>query len=217
MSTPVVALDATASVSDAARVLASRKFGAVPIADGRGRPTAIVTEIDLLAHYGGLTSHADRADEFIVGRMQTELVTVSPDEPTSNAVSLFFQHQLRHLPVVADDVLVGMISDRDVRRTVGESCSPEHALRQPIAEIMSRTPVTAKPDFTMHEAAAMLQRLKLGALPVLEGPELLGIITVTDVLTHLAELCGGARLGGVPALRCGLHDGEATIDPIVIA
>lgn len=217
MSTPVVALEATASVSDAARVLASRKFGAVPIADRRGRPSAIVTETDLLALYSELTSQAERVDEFVVGRMRTELTTVSPDDPTSIAVSLFFQHQHRHLPVVADDALVGMISDRDVRRTVGESCSPEHALRQPIREVMSKAPVTAKPDFTMHEAANMMHRLKLGALPVVEGPELLGIVTVTDVLIHLAEICGGARLGGVPALRCGFHDGDATVDPIVIA
>lgn len=217
MSTPVFALEASASLSDAARIMSSKKIGAIPIADGRGRPTAIVTETDLLAYCASLRNDVNRVAEFIAGSMQTELVTIGADEKTAAAVSTFFQRHLRHLPVIEDDALVGLISDRDVRRIVGESVSPEHALQRPVRQVMSPKPVTARPDFSIHDAADMMHQLKLSALPVMEGPELLGIITITDILRHLAEVSGGVRLGGVPALRCSLRDGEVQVEPVSLS
>lgn len=212
MSTPVFALERNAGVSDAARVLASRKFGAIPIADNRGRPQAIVTESDLLEYYAQIRRDAGVDTDYLVGRLQDELITVSADDPVATAVSHFFQRNMRHLPVIADDALVGLISDRDVRRVVGDSCSPEHALQRPIREVMSQKPITARPDFTLHEAAAMMHQLKVSALPVIEGPELLGIVTVTDVLKHLAEVTGGERLGSVHVMRCSLRDGSVIVE-----
>jgi acetoin utilization protein AcuB len=99
------------------------------------------------------------------------------------------QQQIRHLPVLEADRLVGIVSDRDIRLVLP---SPATSLavwelhyllaKLTVGEIMSRFVATITPDATVAEAVRRLLRHKIGALPVLDNRHLLGILTRTDVL-----------------------------------
>ena len=57
-----------------------------------------------------------------------------------------------------------------------------------VAECMTPDPITVSPDTPIHEVAELLIVQKIGGLPVMDGPDLVGIITVTDLLRHLAQI-----------------------------
>ncbi len=124
-------------------------------------------------------------------RMSQPPVTIEDGAYVAAAAALMRSLQIRHLPVV--DVrgqLVGMLSDRDLPSVAGASAagSAEDArLRLTVAVVMTRPPVTIGPDADLRTAASVMQERRIGALPVLEGDRLVGIITECDVLRAFTE------------------------------
>ena len=119
--------------------------------------------------------------------------TTRPDASLREAVALMNQGGNRQLPVVVDDVLVGILTDRDVRLMVNSPLTSSDALERirlldnyTVADCMTRDPVTITPDTPIYRVAQLLGIYKFGAFPVVEDGVLLGIITVTDLLNHLA-------------------------------
>ena len=121
--------------------------------------------------------------------------TVEPLAPLHAVVVMMNRGGWHHLPVVEDDFLVGMITDRDVRLAVNsplifdESRLPRAAVLESIvvSECMSRDPITIDIDAAARQAADTLAVHGFGALPVLEKDRLVGILTVTDFLRHYAD------------------------------
>jgi CBS domain-containing protein len=116
-----------------------------------------------------------------------ELMTLRPLKATEPAATLRSAWELmaaariRHLPVVHEGAVVGILSDRDllaVRRQLMSDASP--AIR--VADAMSRRVSTIAADRPAADAARTLLRRRFGALPVLRGQELLGIVTSSDFL-----------------------------------
>jgi len=114
--------------------------------------------------------------------MSRQLVTVTPDTPLSEARHLLAEHRIRRLPVIAGRRLVGIVSDRDVR-----SASASHD-RTPVAQIMTRNVVTATSQMRVDEAARIMLDGRFGGLPVVDGGELTGIVTETDLLRALIDV-----------------------------
>ena len=114
--------------------------------------------------------------------MRRQLVTVTPDTPLSEARHLLAEHRIRRLPVIAGRRLVGIVSDRDVR-----SASASHD-RTPVAQIMTRNVVTATSQMRADEAARIMLDGRFGGLPVVDGGELTGIVTETDLLRALIDV-----------------------------
>ena len=116
-------------------------------------------------------------------------ISVSPNTPVDEARVLMQQHRIRHLPVLDHGHLVGMVSDRDVRLALP---SPATSLsvyeigylltRLTVAEIMTRCPLTIAPECPITEAVRRMLANKVGALPVVAGGELVGIVTRTNLL-----------------------------------
>jgi nucleotide-binding universal stress UspA family protein len=113
--------------------------------------------------------------------MSANPVTASPDETLSAAQAKMTEGGFRSLPVVKDNQVLGIITDRDLRAHVGFL---EHTQ---VRQAMSEQIITVVPETPIREAARLLRDLKIGGLPVLEGNELVGVITVTDVLAALSE------------------------------
>jgi acetoin utilization protein AcuB len=111
-------------------------------------------------------------------------VTVTPEENVKATFNLLKKHSIRQIPVVKDGRLIGIVTDRDLRV----------ALLRPnitVGDIMSSNPVTIIEDAPLEEAARIVCNRKFNALPVVsKGGELVGIITVTDVLDGLLNLLG---------------------------
>jgi acetoin utilization protein AcuB len=127
--------------------------------------------------------------------MTTEVRTASMDDTLGGIREVFERHHFHHIPIVEDNELVGIISDRDVLKNLSPRVDSTWAnnhdtntLKRKTHQIMTRKVITISPDNTIEEAAATMLEKKFNCLPVLEqSGAILGIVTKTDLLR---SLCG---------------------------
>ena len=126
--------------------------------------------------------------------MNRDLITVDKQASLRRARRILDQHRIRHLLVVDDKRLVGIVTDRDLRQAAPSSKSPltinerqEFMDELKVLEVMSRKLITASPTTTIREAARVMVREKIGCLPVVDGNQLVGIVTQADLLEMLVR------------------------------
>jgi acetoin utilization protein AcuB len=134
--------------------------------------------------------------------MTKKVIILYPDDYLSDAISMMKQHGIKHLPVLKDGKLKGIISDRDIKEY-----SPSKATALDIYEIhyllaktkiknvMEVKVVTTAPDTPVEEAAMIMLDRNIGCLPVLEQGRLVGIISDKDIFRALVDITG-VRHGG---------------------
>jgi acetoin utilization protein AcuB len=120
-------------------------------------------------------------------------ITVPPETSLAEARELMAKRRIRHLLVVEDGLLVGIVTDRDIR---SNQPSPATSLsvwemnylldRLTIGTVMTRLVLTIGPDRETSEAARIMIDHKIGAMPVLDGTRVVGIITETDFVRAVA-------------------------------
>jgi acetoin utilization protein AcuB len=129
--------------------------------------------------------------------MRKRVVTVTSHTTIGEALSLLRGNRIRHLPVLEDGQLVGIVSDRDLRdalpSTLCKHDDDHEVLHKSVREIMQEKVVTAHPLDFIEDAAKTIYEHKVGSLPVVEGGRLVGIITESDILNSLVELFGVNR------------------------
>ena len=175
------------TLAEAATVLLQRGVGCLPVVDG-GRLVGMLTEMDLLAAYAGgwLDDRAaDGKAPCVRDRMTPEPTTVHGNATLGDALELCRTSGIEHLPVVESGQLLGIVSDRDLRRAVG--VGRKHDL--PLDEIVTRETLAVAPGASLSQAARVMAREKISSLPVLEREELVGILTLRDVLAHCHDAC----------------------------
>lgn len=120
------------------------------------------------------------------------LATIPETSPASEAVVLMDERRVRHLPVTdARGDVVGMISDRDLKRSRGLS----------VKELMSSPALTVDENASLVEVTELLLKERVSSLLVTRGKgELVGIVTTDDLLRHLAEVLGGEKGGTLKTL-----------------
>jgi acetoin utilization protein AcuB len=130
-------------------------------------------------------------------RMTPEVLTASPDTTLAEALAVTRERRIRHLPVVEDGRLVGLVSDRDLRLAVPPAWAAQHedllaALHQrTVRELMITELVTVSPETPVEDAARLLFTHRIGCLPVLDAEDrLVGILAETDLLRAFTELFG---------------------------
>jgi acetoin utilization protein AcuB len=126
--------------------------------------------------------------------MSRGLITVDKNASLRRVRRVLDQHRIRHLLVMDGKRLVGIVTDRDLRRAAPSSKSPltisereEFMDELKVVEVMSRKLITASPDTTVREAARVMVSEKIGCLPVVNGNQLVGIVTETDLLEMLVR------------------------------
>ncbi|MBI5419105.1 MAG: CBS domain-containing protein [Deltaproteobacteria bacterium] len=126
---------------------------------------------------------------FVGKRMTKEVITVAPEETLERAAGLLAENRIHRLPVVRDGKLVGIVADSDIRNAAFRHPSPgaRAAGGKTVGEIMTREVITMTPWDTVEDALLVLQKKRLGALPVVEGDRVVGIITKADILAALIE------------------------------
>jgi len=128
--------------------------------------------------------------------MSSDVVTLIEDETLAHAKSCMDRGRIRHLPVVQDRRLVGLVTHRDLLAasfSIFAEVEPAEQRRIfvtiPVAEAMHRDIVTIGPETTVAEAARILLDNKYGCLPVVDGEgTLLGIVTEADFLRLTVRL-----------------------------
>lgn len=119
--------------------------------------------------------------------------TVKPHDSVAHARALLEEHRINQLPVVVDNRLAGIVTDRDLRDAptavkvaaaeAGSLETPEATPdRIPVEAVMTANVLTLKPSDTMEKAAALMRRERIGAVPIVEKGRLRGILTRSDIL-----------------------------------
>lgn len=127
-------------------------------------------------------------------RMTTRVHTASPHTTLAEALGIARTHRIRHLPVMDGDLLVGLVTDRDLRLAMPPLWAAEReamlaALNvRRVGEVMVRAIITTTPDTPLEDAARQFYTHRIGCLPVMEDGRLVGILTETDVLRAFAGL-----------------------------
>ena len=120
--------------------------------------------------------------------MSTDLFTVNPDDLIDFAASMMDWRHIRHVPVEdREGRLVGLVTHRGLLRLVANSGTP-NAKPITVQEIMVTDPVTVSPSTSSLEAMELMRKHRVGCLPVVEGDQLVGIVTSYDFLEASARL-----------------------------
>lgn len=126
--------------------------------------------------------------------MSTDLVTLTPKQSLYDAEKLFNKYNIRHIPVVEGERIVGIISRSDLLRiSYVDVNETEDAVESvvydayTIPQVMTRVPVTIESDTTIKEAAEILARHSFHSIPVVDQGKLVGIVTTTDLINYLLE------------------------------
>jgi acetoin utilization protein AcuB len=130
--------------------------------------------------------------------MTRDVVTLSPQTTAAEALALCREKGIRHLPVMEEGRLVGMVSDRDLRSAtpaLGDPARAEALKKIRVRGVMVRDVLTAHPEDPIEQAANTMREKKIGCLPVLEADELVGILTSSDVMEALVYLIGAHEPG----------------------
>ena len=178
--------DLTAEAGDR---LAASRVDVMPIVE-RGYLVGQITARDLLEVE--LRGRPEAQPVTAADLMSEPAVTVTPDDSLLVAAGIMAEHQLRHLPVIGAGLVVGILSDRDVRTAVGDPVrfitGPETARLITVRDAMTGPAVTVAAHTPLAELAAEFADDKIGALPVVDRErKLLGVVSYVDVLRALAE------------------------------
>ena len=128
--------------------------------------------------------------------MSTKLTTVSRNDKLDRVFFLYNFENLRHLPVLEKNKLVGIISDQDLKKILGpkktfvekpDGTTVRLSTRR-VKNIMRRNVTTIEPEQRAADAAAIMAKKKIGALPVVHKNKLVGIISATDILKAFVKL-----------------------------
>ena len=124
--------------------------------------------------------------------MTEPAIAVGPTDSLLEAAKLMVDHQVRHLPVVENDAVIGMLSDRDIRTVAGdlarfaESREENDAWLLSVRDGMATTAVTVRDDRPLTEVATELADERFGALPVVDANgKLVGVVSYVDALRAL--------------------------------
>ena len=125
--------------------------------------------------------------------MTVEVTTLGRNDTLLLAKDIMNLGRVRHFPVVEDDELVGVVSQRDLYRAslgtvmqYGEKAQRAFLESVAVKEVMA-DPISISPDATVRDAARLMLEHKIGCLPVLEDSRLVGIVTETDMLQVVVD------------------------------
>jgi CBS domain-containing protein len=111
-----------------------------------------------------------------------ETYQVQADQPVLDVVRLMVEHNIGAVAVLRNGELAGLFSERDLmKRVVNESRDP---LTTPVAEVMTRDLVVVSPDRSLEDCLALMRERGFRHLPVCQGKQLRGVISIRDLLAH---------------------------------
>ncbi len=135
--------------------------------------------------------------------MSKDVISIDVNDSMTNATKKLKEHAIRMLPVMKHGELVGVITDRDLKKASASNANTLeiHELlyvltKIKVGDIMTKNPITVPPDFTIGETADVLLENKISGVPVINNEgQILGVITEADVFRTLISLTGLKKKG----------------------
>lgn len=190
MEENVVSMNVKDSLKDALNVMSKENIGGIPITDNEGIVKAIISEMDFVFLMSGIVS-----GKTVESYMSKKVVTAPSDMSIGAATKSMINNGFRRLPVLRDDVLIGIVTASDIMRFLagGEmferlvTGNIAEVFKVPISLLVKRDIISTRSDVDLGEAASVMLDKNVGSLPVLEDGELRGIITERDFVRAFAN------------------------------
>lgn len=190
MEENVVSMNEKDSIKDALNVMLKENIGGVPITDSEGTVKAIVSEMDFVFLLSGIVT-----GKTVESYMSKKVVTAPSDMSLGAATKSMINNGFRRLPVLRDDVLIGIVTASDIMRFLGNgemfdrlvTGNAAEVFKVPISSLIKRDLIFTTSDIDLGEAASMMLDKNVGSLPVLEDGEIRGIITERDFVRAIAD------------------------------
>ena len=194
MHAPAVTAAPGDSLASVVERIVGRRIGCLPVVDG-GELVGILTESDLLRVFltalekGRIAARHDQPVEDCVHR---DAPSVAPDTPATEAAEQMHGELGRHLLVIEEERVAGVLSDRDLRLATGRG----ELDGTPVRELMAPEPVTVEAGERLSAAARHMVEGRFGALPVTRGGRPFGLLVLADLLAPCLEALQAARVAG---------------------
>lgn len=136
--------------------------------------------------------------------MQRQIHTLLPSHTITDALQLLRNHKIRHIPIVDNNKLLGIVTDRDLKEAIP---SPLAEMKDtdinltPLERIMTTDVIVGHPLDFMEDAALLFHTYQIGCLPIISGKRLVGILTKTDLLKKYIEMTGADQPSSQIELR----------------
>ncbi len=187
METDVAYLHTDSSIEDALKIMKEKNIGSLPVLDKDERVSGIVTEQDFMQTVAGIKIGASIADY-----MSTNVMTIGPDADIGTAGKLMIDNGFRRIPVVKNDILLGIVTAFDILRFLGSgealtkgATGIDDALIVPIKTLVTRDVVWTTSDRDIGDAAEMMAENRVGSLPIIDDGVLTGMLTERDFVQVL--------------------------------
>jgi CBS domain-containing protein len=135
----------------------------------------------------------DQTEVKVGDRMTRGVITITPSESCQKALLMMHAAGINHLPVVDEDRLVGILTERDIlRRAPEQKRAADAGSRRRllavvnVAGVMTYAPQTVDPQASLREAVGVMLHRHIGCLPVVQSGQLIGIFTTRDAISILA-------------------------------
>ncbi|MDX9857334.1 MAG: CBS domain-containing protein [candidate division Zixibacteria bacterium] len=113
------------------------------------------------------------------------LITTTAETPVETAMGLLLENRISCLPVLRDDRLIGIVSDKDIFRIVYET--KERYRDHTVADLMTTDLIVGVPDDTVGYIAGLMTQNRIRHIPILEGESLIGLLSVGDIVKTQME------------------------------
>ena len=140
--------------------------------------------------------------------MKYPAITVKPRDSADHAREVMEKHRINQLPVVVDDRLVGIVTDRDLRDAFPSVFDTAEAFGRrtrtsgvdpatiPVEDVMTPTVLTLAPVSSVADAARLMRRERIGAIPIVDAGRLVGILSRSDVLDAFVDVSRASPSSG---------------------
>jgi CBS domain-containing protein len=190
MTQQITTLAHDSRISDAVDIIVRKKIGGLPIIDNDGVLNGIVTERDVLRVLG-----AERSTLTVENVMSSSLRVTNPDCTIANVAQDMTRYRFRRLPVVCDDVLYGIVTATDIMKYLGSrevfslltTGNVAEVMELPVRTLIAGDLFTTTPMQSINQAAREMLTRNIGALPVIEGSRLIGLVTEFDLVRAFAK------------------------------
>lgn len=135
----------------------------------------------------------------LVGEVMTKsLITIKKTDSLTTAHNLLVKNTIRHLPVVSGSKLIGIITESDIRGAFikkGKGPKAKKVInidsdKMKVEDYMTQKLMVVNPDTCIEDAALLIYRNKIGALPVMKDEKLVGLISIMDILGLFVDMMG---------------------------
>lgn len=190
MTRDVISISPKYSIKESVNVMTENGIGSLPIVDKEGKVVGIVTERDFALALAGSLSN-----ETVGDIMVKDVITTTLGTPIESCSKIMVRNNLRRIPVVEEDKLVGIVTSTDIVRFFGDkemfasmtSTSGLDVLKRQISDIVKPNISVTESYVKLGDLCDLLAEKNIGGVPVVDNDKLVGIITERDILNTVLD------------------------------